>query len=425
VPTNGTCLNYSTSDGTAVGGCDYTSVSGTLCFGAGVTSNSISIPVTLGCNATNQSATINLQLSNTNGNNVLNAVIILQRPPPVLAVYPAALTIFVPGNCGQFVTISNAGPAGSVLNYTLADNGALGGYLDFNDQGPASPATGSLLAGQSTQVTITVLDPFATNWIGGTLITAPSIYTPGAANYVKYPLSVTISPNLTIDPAPPYDPTAGPYYGINGWPYASAAMDFTYATSPTTSGEETNSDTQYLEDQNNGGANASASNYGVTLNASSSSSVITNDNSITLNASGSGSVVYNFPANSYPDGASEVLAGAKPVIYFTLGCSSGYTLSGTLSETNDNEGTVLYSGSSVTAGSAYVAFELQGGEDIYYSGAPGNFSQTGTLTAGSYVIYLDVASDNYEEPGYASIPVIGTYSSSGSGNVTLTLTPNP
>jgi len=187
-----TCVNYSTSGGTAIGGCDYTPVSGTLCFAAGVSSNSISIPVSLGCSATNQSATVNLLLSDTNGINVLNAILVIQRPKPVLAVYPTSLTLYVPDNCGQSITISNAGPQGSVLNYTLADSGALGGYLNFNGQGPVSPAIGSLQAGQSAQVTVTVLDQFATNWIGGTLTTAPSIYTPGAANYLKYPLSVTI-----------------------------------------------------------------------------------------------------------------------------------------------------------------------------------------------------------------------------------------
>ena len=190
------CVNYSTSDGTAIGGCDYEPQSGTLCFAVGVSSNSISIPISLGCSFTNQSATVNLQLSN--GSNVLNAVLIIQRPPPVLAVFPTSLTLYVPGNCGQSITISNAGPQGSVLNYTLADDGALGGYLNFNYQGPVSPATGSLQAGQSAQVTITVLDQFATNWIGGILTTAPSIYTPGAANYVKYPLSVEIQPEQTL-----------------------------------------------------------------------------------------------------------------------------------------------------------------------------------------------------------------------------------
>ena len=196
---NDTCVNYSTSDGTAIGGCDYEPQYGTLCFAAGVTSSSVSIPVSLGCGTTNQSATVNLQLSDTNGTVVLNAILVIQRPKPVLAVYPTSLTVVVPGNCGQSITISNAGPQDSVLNYTVVDNGALSGYLNLMDSDPnASVASGSfvsgyLQAGQTAQVTFTVLDRFATNWLGGTLTTAPSIYTPDAANFVKSFVSVTIS----------------------------------------------------------------------------------------------------------------------------------------------------------------------------------------------------------------------------------------
>jgi hypothetical protein len=206
------CVNYSTSGGTAVGGCDYTPTFGTLCFAAGVSSNSISIPVSLGCN-TNQSATVNLQLSNTNGSNALNTVLIIQRPPPILAVYPASLTLDVPGNCGQSITISNAGPQGSVLNYTVADDGAFAGYLNLN--GGGSFASGSLHAGQTAQVTFTVLDQFAFNWIGGDLTTAADIYTPGAANYVKYPISVTISPDGTKPQTEVLGTWSGTWSGTN------------------------------------------------------------------------------------------------------------------------------------------------------------------------------------------------------------------
>lgn len=145
---------------------------------------------------------MNLQLGDTNGISLLNAILVIQRPPPVLAVYPTSLTILVPDNCEQDITVSNAGPQGSLLNYTVADDGALGGFLNLNPDyaygQESSSVSGSLQAGQTAQVAFTVLDRFATNWIGGTLTTAPSIYTPGAANYVKYPLSVTIETDLAL-----------------------------------------------------------------------------------------------------------------------------------------------------------------------------------------------------------------------------------
>ena len=189
------CVHYSTSDGTAIGNLgDYTPQSGTLCFAPNVTSNSIFIPIFLD-NSTNQPDTVNLHLSNTNGTTVLDALLVINRPKPILAVSPTSMTNIVPDNCGQFVIISNAGPQGSLLNYTLVDDGALGGFLNFNRSGPVGYATGALQAGQSASVYINVLYQFATNWFGGNLTTTPTIYTPAAANYVKFPLSVTITDN--------------------------------------------------------------------------------------------------------------------------------------------------------------------------------------------------------------------------------------
>ena len=187
------CVNYATSDGTAVGGCDYDPASGQLCFDTGVTSNSFFFSISLGCSATNQSATVNLQISDPNGNNVLNAILVIQRPKPVLAIDTNTLTLVVPENCEQYITISNAGPPGSVLNYTVADDGAFSGFLNLNPY----VSTFSLASGEYAPVPFSVLDQFATNWIGGTLTTAANIYTPGAANYVKYPISVTIETDQT------------------------------------------------------------------------------------------------------------------------------------------------------------------------------------------------------------------------------------
>lgn len=77
---------------------------------------------------------------------------------------PTSLTLVVPDNCPQSITISNAGPQGSILNYTVADDGALGGFLDLNGEGRF--VSGSLAAGATAQVTVTVQEQFATNWKG-------------------------------------------------------------------------------------------------------------------------------------------------------------------------------------------------------------------------------------------------------------------
>ncbi len=185
------CVDYFTSDGgTANAGCDYSSVSGTLCFPPNVTSSSFSVPISLTC-ATSQEATVNLRLSNQDGSTILNAVLVIQRPKPILAVCPTSLTLVAQGNCPQYITISNTGPVGSILNYTVADDGALGGFLNIN--GNEGFWSGSLAAGESDQVSISVLERFATNWIGGDMTVALDIYAPGASNYVKYPISVEIS----------------------------------------------------------------------------------------------------------------------------------------------------------------------------------------------------------------------------------------
>src|SRR5207244_13035205 len=63
---SGVTVNYSTSDGTATAGSDYTATSGTLTFGAGVTSKTFAIPIVK--DTLNESdETVNLTLSNPTG----------------------------------------------------------------------------------------------------------------------------------------------------------------------------------------------------------------------------------------------------------------------------------------------------------------------------------------------------------------------
>ncbi len=218
------CVNYTTSDGTAVGGCDYTPTSGALCFPADVTRNSISIPVSFGCNTTNQSVTVNLYLSDTNGTAMLRTVLVMQRPLPVLTVYPNSLTNVLPEiGCSTYYwgpsnfTIRNDGPPGSVLNYVVADDGALGGFLDFN--GVQEPVFGSLSSGNATNVLVSVDDRFVNDWWGlATLVV--DVYTPDIHPKLSNPVSVTVDSWQTM--------LQGPWSG--GWSSGSWSVSFDQLT---------------------------------------------------------------------------------------------------------------------------------------------------------------------------------------------------
>ncbi len=86
------------------------------------------------------------------------------------------MNIYLPNNCSRSFIIKNTGDPGSVLNYTVLDNGALGGYLDFTN------AIGSLSANNSATINVTVDPQFVSSQLlpGSTL--KLDIATPGATN---------------------------------------------------------------------------------------------------------------------------------------------------------------------------------------------------------------------------------------------------
>jgi hypothetical protein len=145
-------------------------------------------------------------------------------PAPIIAIYPSAYilslpesdrapfdftktattlhSIILPYNCPVSFVIANVGPEGSILNYSIADDGALGGFLTFtNNQGstntghPNIPVTGSLNANSAVTITVSVGPEFTDTSFGGlvgsTLVL--SINTPKASNYIKTPVAVYIS----------------------------------------------------------------------------------------------------------------------------------------------------------------------------------------------------------------------------------------
>ena len=131
-------------------------------------------------------------------------------PAPIVAIYPSSdymnfpdsiralfdftknpttlHSILLPYNCPVSFAIVNEGPQESVLNYSIDDIGALGGYLDYTN------GVGSLKSGDYATITVTVDPNFTKSGFGGlggsTLVL--SINTPGASNYIKNVVSVHI-----------------------------------------------------------------------------------------------------------------------------------------------------------------------------------------------------------------------------------------
>jgi hypothetical protein len=114
---------------------------------------------------------------------------------PLVTVTTTPLNILLPENCAQSFTIKNTGPMGSMLNYTVTDNGALGGFLDFNN----SP--GSLAANESITINVSVKAAFVSSTpslVGASLVL--NVNTPQASNFIKTPVPVNIKSISTIVP---------------------------------------------------------------------------------------------------------------------------------------------------------------------------------------------------------------------------------
>jgi hypothetical protein len=114
-------------------------------------------------------------------------------PAPAVSITQTPLTILLPNNCQQTFTIKNTGPQGSILNYTVADDGALSGFLSFTN------GTGSLNSGMSTTIMVSVKPSFVSSnpsLDGASLVL--DVYTPKASNYTKIPVPVSIKSIASI-----------------------------------------------------------------------------------------------------------------------------------------------------------------------------------------------------------------------------------
>lgn len=108
-------------------------------------------------------------------------------PAPAVSITKSPLTVLLPNNCTQEFTISNTGPQGTVLNYTVAEDSARSGFLSF------SPFEGSIKSGDSVTISVNIKPSSISSkpsLIGSSLVL--NVYTPKASNYTKIPVPVYI-----------------------------------------------------------------------------------------------------------------------------------------------------------------------------------------------------------------------------------------
>ena len=121
-------VQYSTSDGTAVAGGDYTAASGTLSFAAGVVSRTFAVPIT---NDTVGEAneTVFLTLSNPVGATMGprgSAVLTITDDEPVVQLSATAYTVTEAGQAAT-ITVVRTGTAPFTVQYGTSDGTAAAG----------------------------------------------------------------------------------------------------------------------------------------------------------------------------------------------------------------------------------------------------------------------------------------------------------
>jgi len=170
-------VNYTTSNGTAMAGSDYTTTSGTLTFNPGETSKTINIPI-IGDTVieNNETLTVNLSsptnatLSSTAG---AATVTLTNDDLPILAISGASLT---EGNSGSknatlTVTLSSAASQAITINYASSDGTAssgsdytaISGVLTFaageTSKTLTLPITGDTIVEADETLTVNLFNP--------------------------------------------------------------------------------------------------------------------------------------------------------------------------------------------------------------------------------------------------------------------------
>jgi len=149
---------YSTANGTAIAGSDYTATSGTLSFAAGETSKTIDVPI-LGDTQVETDETFLVRLTSATGATIATTqatgTILNDDQPPVLPKLSIGNATVTEGNSGTTnmtftVTLSQASTSPVTVGYATADGTATAGS-DYN----TSSGTLTFAPGETTK-TITV-----------------------------------------------------------------------------------------------------------------------------------------------------------------------------------------------------------------------------------------------------------------------------
>ncbi|MFB8791963.1 MAG: Calx-beta domain-containing protein [Potamolinea sp.] len=125
-------VNYATADGTAIGGSDYTSLTGVLSFNPGVTSQTVTVAVK-GDTTFESNETFLVNLSNPSNATITKnqgiATILNDDSLPKISISDLTLTEGNNGTSNAFFTVNLSNPSSQkvTVNYTTADGTATGG----------------------------------------------------------------------------------------------------------------------------------------------------------------------------------------------------------------------------------------------------------------------------------------------------------
>jgi PKD repeat protein len=136
---------------------------------------------------------VTLTAKNKDGASAVVKEIVIAAEKPLLAINNVTVAnywkfnVVLPDDCPVTFTISNAGPAGSTLDYSVADDGALSGFLKIEN------ASGSLASGNSALVSVSVKQDLVpgfwnVNGVFSAITVAVNVYTPKASNFTKMPV---------------------------------------------------------------------------------------------------------------------------------------------------------------------------------------------------------------------------------------------
>ncbi|HYE66306.1 MAG TPA: Calx-beta domain-containing protein, partial [Pyrinomonadaceae bacterium] len=211
-------VNYTTSNGTATAGSDYTATSGTLSFASGELSKTITVPIT--DDALNEgSETINLTLSSPTGGVVLGsqstAVLTIaddERPANLVVSMSDSHDPVTTGNAFNYtITVSNNGPnasAGAILSDTLPSGATfISASTGCSESaGKVTCDLGSLTSGANKVVSITVRAPNSTGSLSNTVTVTGNEFDPDTGNNSTTEATTIQSPTCAVQPS-----------GLFGW----------------------------------------------------------------------------------------------------------------------------------------------------------------------------------------------------------------